>query len=148
MGGKVFPYIRCYLLRQTTKTKKKTFGSVKFEEANKESLCLSGDSGRRVKGYSGRSDLVLWIDMKQAFQDITGQLQVRPMLYTLVCGMWYVVCGMWYVVCGMWYVVCIPQATYHIPHTTYHIPHTTYHIPHTTYHIPRCIAQAELGVGP
>merc|ERR1712089_58391 len=43
---------------------------------------------------------------------ITGQLQVGPMPYTLVCGMWYVVCkvyvvcGMWYVVCGMWYVVC------------------------------------------
>ena len=37
---------------------------------------------------------------------ITGQIQVGPMLYTLVCGMWYVVCGMWYVVCGMWYVVC------------------------------------------
>ena len=36
------------------------------------------------------------------------------MLYTLVCGMWYVVCSMWYVVCGMWYVVCV---TYHIPHT-------------------------------
>merc|ERR1712041_9367 len=79
-----------------------------------------------------------------------GQLQVRPMLYTLVCGMWYVVCCMWYVVCGMWYVVCcmytighilhttyhIPHTTYHIPHTTYYIPHTTYHIPHTTYHIP------------
>ena len=39
--------------------------------------------------------------LKQAGADITGQLQVRPILYTLVCGMWYVVCGMWYLVCGM-----------------------------------------------
>ena len=77
-----------------------------------------------------------YLFIKQAGADITGQLQVRPMLYTLVCGMWYVVCGMWYVVCGMWYVVRGMYTIGHIPHTTYHIPHTTYHIPHTAYHIP------------
>merc|ERR1712240_589260 len=59
------------------------------------------------EGYNNRSTRLSnpKQKLKQAFQDITGQLQVRPMLYTLVCGMWYVVCGMWYV--------------YHRPHKIY-----------------------------
>ena len=51
----------------------------------------------------------------QALHDITGQLQVRPILYTMVCGMWYVVCGMWYVVYGMWsWPVMSCNACFHI----------------------------------